>query len=263
MHRRVDKYSSELALYAEKLISVIKRRKVMAFLLYFLFLFYFSIPSLQIPFLEYNRFYVTSLMEQRSLENNLLFYPQHSWISINDVNPVLLKSIISMEDGSFFYHKGIDWKELNISLKLNQRRGRTGRGASTITMQTAKNLYLTTGKTFLRKGKEVLIAARMEKELSKKSILENYVNLIEWGDGIFGIKKAAEIYFNKTPGNLNRDESARLAAVIPSPLKNSPADNSAYVLRRSSIIRGRVNDIKLFPEQVSEKKTGRRINRSR
>ena len=88
----------------------------------------------------------------------------------------------------------------------------------------------------------------MEKELSKKAILQNYINAVEWGDGIFGIKAASEEYFNKEPDQLTINECARLAAVIPSPLRYKPNTNSGYVLRRSSIIRGRIGDIVLFPK---------------
>lgn len=238
----------EIASFFEKILPYIKKKKMFSLFLYLLFLIYFSIPSFQIPVLEYNSFRVTSLMEQRALENYLFYYPKQSWCDIDDVHPNVLRAVISIEDGSFFRHKGIDWRELNTSLRINRRRGRTVRGGSTITMQTAKNLFLTTDKNLLRKAKEFIISFRMEKELSKKAILENYINAVEWGDGIFGIKKAANLYFNKKPGELNANESSRLAAVIPSPLKYQPNTNSRYVLRRSSIIRGRLSDILLYPE---------------
>jgi monofunctional biosynthetic peptidoglycan transglycosylase len=188
-------------------------------------------------------------MEQRAIEKKLIFYPKQSWVEIDDVSPNLLKGIIAMEDGSFFIHKGVDWKELETSIRTNRRRGRSARGGSTITMQLAKNLFLTTEKSFLRKGKEFIISVRMEKELSKKAILENYINAVEWGEGIFGVKEASEEYFKKEPGKLTKGECSRLAAVIPSPLRHKPNTNSAYVLRRSSIIRGRMNDIVLYPEK--------------
>ncbi|MFO7445175.1 MAG: monofunctional biosynthetic peptidoglycan transglycosylase [Ignavibacteriaceae bacterium] len=238
----------EIADFYERFTPVIKRKRVRFIFCYLLFLLYFSLPSFQIPVLEYNSFRFTSLMEQRALENFLLFYPGQSWVDIDNVQPYLLKGIISMEDGSFFRHRGVDWKELNVSLKTNQRRGRSVRGGSTITMQTAKNLYLTTNKNIIRKAKEFIIAFRMEKELPKKAILENYINAVEWGEGIFGIDKAAEVYFGKDPGSLTINESSRLAAVIPSPLRYSPDANSRYVLRRSSIIRSRINDIILYPQ---------------
>ncbi len=239
----------ELSLFWEKSIPFIKRNKFKSFFFYIIFLLYFSIPSFQIPVLEYNSFRVTSLMEQRAIEHELIFYPHQSWISIDNVNPKLLKAIIAMEDGSFFKHKGIDWKELKTSLRVNKRRRHFARGGSTLTMQLAKNFFLTTQKSFLRKGKEFLIAVRMEKELSKKAILQNYINAVEWGDGIFGIKAASEKYFNKEPNQLSINECTRLASVIPSPLRYKPNTNAGYVLRRSSIIRGRINDILLFPEK--------------
>ena len=240
--------SFELGTHFDRLLPLLKKRKSQSIILYILFLLYFSLPSFQIPLLEYNHFRITSLMQQRAIEHKLLYYPRQSWVNIDEVNPYLLKSIISMEDGSFFYHKGIDWEELQNALRTNKRRGRTIRGGSTLTMQLAKNLYLTTERTVFRKAKEFVITFRMEKELTKRAILQNYINAVEWGNGIFGIKNASEIYFNKEPENLTVNECARLAAVIPSPLKHAPNINSAYVLRRASIILGRANDVILFPE---------------
>jgi monofunctional biosynthetic peptidoglycan transglycosylase len=241
---------NELAEIFGKALPTIKKKKIFFSFLYIALIFYFSIPSFNIPWLQYGRTRITSLMEQRALENFMIYYPRQSWVDIDDVNPSLLKAIVSMEDGKFFTHKGIDWKELKTSIRLNKRRGRSVRGGSTITMQLAKNLFLSTSKSVFRKGKEFLITLRIEKELSKKSILENYINIIEWGDGIFGIKKAAEIYFNKEPRNLSFIESSRLAAVIPSPLRHDPSANSPYVGRRSSIIRGRSGNIQLFPDEA-------------
>lgn len=239
---------NELAFLFEKFVFKVKQNKLQSLLLYFLFISYFSIPSFQIPLLEYGRFRVTSLMEQRALQHNLLYYPRQSWVNIDDVNPDLLKAILALEDGAFFIHKGIDWVQLNKSLKENKRRGRIIRGGSTITMQLAKNLYLTTERNVLRKAKEMLITFRMEKEISKKTILLSYINAIEWGKGIFGIKEASEIYFHKEPKNLTTNECARLAAVITSPLEHKPNSNSSYVLRRASIAAARMKDIILFPQ---------------
>jgi monofunctional glycosyltransferase len=239
---------NELAGIFDKIIIAYKRKKIPALILYIFFIFYFSIPSFNIPVLEYGRYRVTSLMEHRAIENSLKYYPKQSWVELEDVNSAALRAIISMEDGSFFRHRGIDWKELNTSLKINKKKGRSARGGSTITMQTAKNLFLSPDKSIFRKTKELIISFRMEKELTKKGILRNYINAIEWGTGIFGLTRASEIYFNKSPQNLSVNEASRLAAVIPSPLRHSPTANSAYVLKRSSIIRGRLNDVVLFPE---------------
>ncbi len=240
---------NELAFLFEKLILYFKKRKAAGAMLYILSVLYLSIPSFQIPLLEYCGFRVTSLMEQRAFQHNLIYYPKQSWTGINKVNPGLLKAILSLEDEAFFSHKGIDWQQLDKSLRTNRRRGRIIRGGSTITMQLAKNLYLTTERSIFRKAKEMLITFRMEKELTKKAILQNYINAIEWGDGIFGIKEAAETYFHKNPKDLSIKECARLAAVIPSPLKHFPNLNSNYVLRRSSIALDRMNGIILFPKK--------------
>jgi monofunctional biosynthetic peptidoglycan transglycosylase len=115
-------------------------------------------------------------------------------------------------------------------------------------MQLAKNLFLTPDKTMIRKAKEFLITVRMEKELTKRALLQNYINAVEWGDGLFGIKAASEKYFGKEPKELTINQCSRLAAVIPSPLKYKPNINSRYVLRRSAIIRGRLRNIILFPQ---------------
>jgi monofunctional biosynthetic peptidoglycan transglycosylase len=239
---------NELGYLIDKALPFVGKHKLKFVFAYVFFVIYFSLPSFQIPFLEYSHFRITSLMEQRAIEHNMLYFPKQSWISLKKVNPNLLKAIISMEDGNFFQHKGIDWKEIKTSIKTNRRRGKSVRGGSTITMQLAKNLYLNTGKNFYRKAKELLIAFRMEKEISKRAILRNYINAVEWGNGIFGIEEASKDYFHKVPSDLNLNECIRLAAVIPSPLIHKPNVNSNYVLRRSSIIRGRIGDIILFPK---------------
>ncbi len=234
---------SELHYISENLLPVIRKNRVKFILFYLFFLGYFSIPGLQIPTLEIFPTYFSSLMDQRTIEHALLYFPEKSWTSIDNVNPVLLRCIVAMEDGAFFEHKGVDWKELRASIKTNKRKKRTARGGSTITMQLSKNLYYTTNKSVLRKGKEIITAFRMEKEISKKAILAQYVNIIEWGDGIFGISAAAKEYFRKEPGKLTLSECSKLAAVIPSPLVHRPDINSRYVQRRSAIIRARYSDI--------------------
>ena len=240
---------NEIVFIFSRIIPRIKKHKFKAIFIYFFFLFYFSMPSFEIPFFQYYHFRITSLMEQRALEHNLDFFPEQSWVNIDEVSPNFLKCAVSMEDGKFFLHRGIDWKQVTTTFKANKRRRTVVRGASTITMQTVKNLFFTTKRNFLRKAKELLVTFRMEKELSKKDILQNYINAVEWGNGIFGIKEAASYFFHKTPKDLNTIECARLAAVIPSQIIHKPNLNSAYVLRRTAIILNRINDVKLFPKK--------------
>ncbi len=236
---------NEVGKLFETFLQFYRKKKILFILSYIPFVFYFSIPSLEIPFLKFSHIRVTSLMEERALQHRLLFFPRQQWVSINRVNPDLLKAIISIEDESFFINKGIDWKQVHESIRENERGGHIVRGASTITMQLAKNLFLSTNRNFFRKVKGIILAFRMEKELSKRTILQAYVNVVEWGKGIFGIKEASEFYFHKEPSNLTLNECVRLAAVIPSPLVHAPNQNTGYVLRRSSIIRGRMNYVKL------------------
>lgn len=239
----------ELGFLFEKILPYLKRRKTLSVFFYLIFLFYFSLPGFQIPLLEYKSTCVSSLMEQRAIEHLMIFYPHQSWASFGSINQNLFRGIVSMEDGNFFNHKGVDWEELEKSMKLNKRRRRAARGGSTITMQLAKNLYFTTNKSVLRKAKELLTTFRIEKEVSKKAVLHQYVNIIEWGDGVFGVEEAANKYFDKEPAELTTNECAKLAAVIPSPLVHQPNVNSGYVQRRSAIIRGRLGDVILFPEK--------------
>jgi monofunctional biosynthetic peptidoglycan transglycosylase len=238
---------NEIGLLFGNLIDNCKRKKFLYLILYLVIIFYLSIPSFLIPVLEYNEFRITALMEQRAIENVLLYYPGQSWIDLEDVNPNLIRCIVGLEDGKFFKHKGIDWYEFQKSMRTNKRRKRIARGGSTITMQLTKNLFLSTDRNIFRKAKELLIACRMEKEISKEAILENYINAIEWGDGIFGAEKASQIYFKKDPGKLTLNECSRLAAVIPSPLRHKPSDNNSYVLRRALRSRGLYNDV-ILPE---------------
>jgi monofunctional glycosyltransferase len=238
---------NEVGVIFNYLILKYRQKKLFFLVVYLGLVFYLSIPSFLIPVLEYNQFRITALMEQRALEDFLFYYPRQSWASFKDINPNLPRCIVGLEDGKFFKHKGIDWNELEKSLRINKRRKRIARGGSTITMQLAKNLFLSTDRNVFRKAKEFIITFRMEKELSKQAILENYLNAIEWGDGIFGAKKAAEVYFKKEPEELNINECSRMAAVIPSPLLHKPSDNSGYVSRRASRSRGLYNDV-ILPE---------------
>lgn len=178
----------------------------------------------------------TALMEARRQQKGSSWKPAHRWIPLSSVSPHLIHAVIVAEDGTFYTHEGVDWYEVQESIERNWDRGRVVRGASTITQQLAKNLFLSTSRDPIRKLKEYVITKRLESALSKNRILELYLNLIEWGDGVFGVEAASWRYFGKSASGLTRDESARLASVIPSPLKHSPVDSSRFVLHRTKII---------------------------
>lgn len=216
-------------------------KKIFLFgILLFLLIEYFSIPSYSIQLLKNKNPDKTALMRQRIKESDGKIKINQRWVSLSRISPHLIHAIIVAEDGTFFEHGGIDWYEVQESIEKNIEEGRAARGASTITQQLAKNLYLSTSKDPLRKIKELIITLRMERYLKKNRILEIYLNVIEFGEGIFGVESAARKYFGKSSAELDRYESARLAAIIPSPLKHSPVENSRWLNYRTNIILNRM-----------------------
>ena len=148
----------------------------------------------------------------------------------------LRRAVVVTEDSAFFDHEGVDLKELRASLEVNWEEGRFSRGASTITQQLAKNLYLSPSRNPIRKLKELLITRRLEAALTKRRILEIYLNVIEWGDGIFGAEAASRAYFGKPAAALTPEEAALLAGAIINPREHSPARPTRRLRRRQQII---------------------------
>jgi monofunctional biosynthetic peptidoglycan transglycosylase len=200
---------------------------------------YFSLPSISIEKLRTENVGATALMAQRTEEaedNGKPFKIVQKWVTLSRISRNLINAVIVAEDGTFFSHGGFDWYEMQESLERNLAEGRPVRGASTITQQLAKNLFLSTSKSPVRKLKEAVVTLRLEENLSKMRILELYLNIIEWGNGIFGVEAAAQKYFRVPASSLTREQAVRLAAVIPSPLRHTPNTDSRYVLRRSAIV---------------------------
>jgi monofunctional biosynthetic peptidoglycan transglycosylase len=140
------------------------------------------------------------------------------------------------EDASFYQHHGIDWEGLAEAVTHNWERGKLRRGGSTITQQLAKNLYLSSEKSLLRKAREALIAWEIERRLPKTRILELYLNVVEWGQGVFGAEEAARHHFGKSSAELTEEEAALLAALLPSPRRNDPIQFTPYLARRQEEI---------------------------
>ena len=147
------------------------------------------------------------------------------------------------EDSAFWQHDGVDYDQLKESMEVNLERGEFVRGASTITQQLAKNLYLSPAKNPIRKLRELLIARRLEAELSKQRILELYLNVIEWGDGIYGAEAASRAYFGKAAADLGPQESALLAAAIINPRVLTPEHPTARLRRRQQMIMRRMGAV--------------------
>lgn len=173
------------------------------------------------------------------------------WVSYGSISRDLVRAVLVAEDDAFWQHDGIDYEQLQEALQADWERGRLTRGASTITQQLAKNLYLSPSRNPIRKLRELIIARRLEAELKKSRILEIYLNVIEWGDGIWGAEAAARTYFHKRAAELTPSESALLAAVIINPRVLNPARPTARIMRRQQLILRRMG-VMTPPEESAQ-----------
>jgi len=160
------------------------------------------------------------------------------WVPIGQVSPALLKAVLIGEDDKFYQHEGFDYEALEQAFEKNMKAGRFKAGASTISQQLTKNLFLSPEKSLTRKLKEAILTWRLERALTKRRILELYVNVAEWGDGIFGIEAASRHYFKKPASELSGMEAARLASVLPNPIRFSAVGDQKYVTFRANLIHG-------------------------
>ncbi len=173
------------------------------------------------------------------------------WVPYSRISPHLVRAVLVTEDSKFWQHDGLDYEQIRESMEINLERGEFARGASTITQQLAKNLFLSPSKNPLRKVRELMIARRLEAELSKRRILEIYLNVIEWGDGIWGAEAAARTYFGKRASQLSQPESALLAAAIANPRIMNPGSPTARLRRRQQMVMRRMGYVEPPPVVVS------------
>jgi monofunctional biosynthetic peptidoglycan transglycosylase len=173
----------------------------------------------------------TSVQIQRRIEafiHHRRYQKRYVYVALNRISPNLQHAVIAAEDGRFFQHHGFDWAEMEKVLERDVERRKLGRGASTLTQQLVKNTFLTTERSFVRKGVEFTLVPVMEAVLTKQRILELYLNVIEWGPGVYGAEAAGQFYYHQHAAALGRDESARLAAIIPAPLHRKPNRMNDY-----------------------------------
>jgi len=185
----------------------------------------------------------TAFMTMRADEARAQHQPVHvrqQWVSLDRVSPHLRQAVLIGEDAAFYQHAGVDWDELHDAILDTVERGEPLRGASTITQQLAKNVYLSPARNPYRKVEELFITRRLEAELSKHRILELYLNVVEWGDGIWGAEAAAQTYFHESAANLSEDESALLAAALMNPRRYNPAHPNATLLGRQAFLLNRI-----------------------
>jgi len=159
--------------------------------------------------------------------HNTPYRERYKFISIGQISPDLQHAVIAAEDANFYHHHGFDWHQVQIAAEDDLEGERT-RGASTITQQLVKNLFFGTGRSILRKGAEASLVPVAELALGKQRILEIYLNVVEWGPGIYGAEPACRYYFETSARNIGREEAARLAAILPAPLKRRPERMNSY-----------------------------------
>ncbi|NJL16159.1 MAG: monofunctional biosynthetic peptidoglycan transglycosylase [Nitrospira sp.] len=163
------------------------------------------------------------------------------WVPLSRISPHLRHAVVAAEDASFFTHEGFDWEGIHAAALYNLEAGEMKRGGSTITQQLAKNLYLSSERSLLRKAREALITRSLEQHLTKKRILELYLNVAEWGKGVYGAEAAARHHFGKPSRDLTADEAAWLAAMLPSPRRYDPMRKTTFLTRRHERILKWVN----------------------
>jgi monofunctional biosynthetic peptidoglycan transglycosylase len=158
------------------------------------------------------------------------------WVSYAHISPAIVRAVVDGEDAKFWQHNGFDLPAIRYAFEKDLSSGKFALGGSTITQQLAKNLYLGPSKNPIRKMREAILTWRIERSISKRRIMELYLNVVEWGDGIFGIEAASQHYFGHAASQLSAHEAALLASVLPNPIKFRPTTATRYVARRSRLI---------------------------
>jgi len=211
-----------------------------------IFLWFIFLTILLVLLLKWINPPTSSIMIQRKIEALVLWNDRqmiaYEWFSYDDISKQMAVAVIAAEDQNFPFHFGFDFEQIEKALEQHER-GRRLRGASTITQQVAKNLFLWDGRSFIRKGFEAYFTVLIELLWSKERILEVYLNIIETGDMIFGVGAASQIYFKKLPAKLTRSQAALIAATIPNPKRFSARNPSGYIFRRQSWILGQMSSL--------------------
>jgi monofunctional biosynthetic peptidoglycan transglycosylase len=165
---------------------------------------------------------------------------RHKWVRYQQISPQLKRALIASEDAKFLAHEGFDWEGIQAAWEKNLQKGKVVAGGSTISQQLAKNLFLSSRRTPWRKGQEAIITVMLEAVLSKQRIFEIYLNVIEWGNGIFGAEAAARYYYKTSAARLSAGQAAKLAAMVPNPRYYDKHRNDRKLLRKAAIIQRRM-----------------------
>ena len=195
---------------------------------------------------KYVPVYVTPLMVIRTVSSSESIH--HKWISLEEMPKDIVKAVIASEDAHFLSHNGFDFKAIKQAIEHNKKNNKTKRGASTISQQTAKNVFLWPSRSWLRKGLEAYFTVLIELFWDKQRIIEVYLNSIEMGNGIFGIAAVADKHFDKEPEKLTKRQCALIAATLPNPIKFNSAAPSPYMRKRQRVILREMKSVKIEDE---------------
>lgn len=195
---------------------------------------------------KYVPVYVTPLMVIRTVSSSESIH--HKWISLEDMPKDIVKAVIASEDAHFLSHNGFDFKAIKQAIEHNKKNNKTKRGASTISQQTAKNVFLWPSRSWLRKGLEAYFTVLIEFFWDKQRIIEVYLNSIEIGNGIYGIAAVADKHFDKEPEELTKRQCALIAATLPNPIKFNSAAPSPYMRKRQRVILREMKSVKIEDE---------------
>lgn len=168
-----------------------------------------------------------------------------TWVPYERISPHLKRAVVAAEDAQFLSHEGFDWEQIEKARELNEERGRVVRGASTISQQLAKNLFLSGRRSYLRKAEEAAITLMIEAVLDKRRILELYLNLIEWGERTYGAEAAARRHFGTSAAALSADQAAHLAAMIPNPRYYERRGTTPFLARQIAVVRARMAQVRV------------------
>ena len=218
------------------------------FRFFWLLFLWFNIISFAVVFLfKFVPVLFTPLMGIRALEHNSAgkdMICSHEWVPIDEISLNLQKAVIASEDGRFLEHSGFDFEAMQKAFQNNQK-GKRLKGGSTISQQTAKNVFLWQGRSYVRKGLEAYYTVLIELIWGKKRIMEVYLNSIEMGDGVYGAEAAAKHWYRKDASSLTRYEAAGIAAILPSPRRYKASNSSSYINRRKAKISREISYVKL------------------
>ena len=180
---------------------------------------------------------------ERLQEKNPQFKLQYRWVPYQRISPNLKRAIVVAEDAKFLDHDGFDWEGIQKAYERNREKGKIVAGGSTISQQLAKNLFLSGERTWWRKAQEAVITIMLETVMTKRRILEIYLNVIEWGNGVFGAEAAAQYHFGIAASELSAPQAAQLAAMVPSPRRYRQGSETPYLLKRTEIILSRMGAV--------------------